>query len=111
MVEVEGIGPVTALIDSGSNLCLIRRNVLTDSTIKRIKRQTGIAKLYDGSQMDIEGCVNLCVSYLGKTVKIEFGVVSEYDVALTLGANWIQRSCAILQSDGVKVGVTFDGMK
>lgn len=110
-VEVRGIGHVAALIDSGSNTCVIRRNVLTDSIISKIIRKTSTAILSDGSQMDIVGYVNLYVSYLGKSVKMKFCIVNDFRVPLVLGATWIRRSCAILHSDGVKIGVTFDGME
>jgi len=114
-VKVSGIGPVDALIDSGSTGCFIGKDVLTDSIISKIKPlQTGddTGRLTDGSEMDLLGYVYLRVSYLDKTVELPFFVVEKSSFPeLVLGTTWIRKSRAILQSDGRKLLVTFDGKK
>ncbi len=62
--------------------------------------------LLDKSVMDILGCVDLRVSYLGNIVEMCFYVIAELSVPLILGANWIMKSGATLQSDGTELGVT-----
>jgi len=117
-VKVDGIDePVDALIDSGCDACVIKRDVLPDSIKSKIEPWTSSsnlpssATLSDGSPMKILGRVNLRVSCLGKTVELPFYVVAELDLPMTLGTTWIRKSRAILQSDGSKLGVTFGGKK
>jgi len=112
-IDVGGIGPVNdALIDSGSDFCIIRRDQLTDAIIAKIKPTKCTAKLTDESIMTFLGEVDLNVSYRGsKTVKMNFLVVHEWIVPMILGANWIMKSRATLQSDGKELGVTFGGKK
>ena len=117
-VKVDGIvEPVDALIDSGCNACLVRKEVLPDSIKFEIEPWTSYSNysssvtLSYGSPMDVLGRVNLRVSCLGKTVELPFYVVTELDLPMTLGTTWIRKSRAILQSDGSKLGVTFGGKK
>jgi len=117
-VKVDGIvEPVEALIDSGCNACLVRKEVLPDSNKFEIEPWTSYSNysssvtLSYGSPMDVLGRVNLRVSCLGKTVELPFYVVAELDLPMTLGTTWIRKSRAILQSDGSKLGVTFGGKK
>ncbi len=109
--EVGGIGSVNAVIASGANACMIRRDVLTDSIISKIEPTITSIRLLDGSNMELLGCVNLFVSYLGKEVEMPFYVVPELLYPMSLGANWIRKSGAILQSDGAKLVVTLGGKK
>ena len=52
------------------------------------------------------GCVDLDVSYLGKTVKkMRFSVYNKMDVPAILGPDWIRKNRAILQSNGTKIEV------
>jgi len=112
-IDVGGIGPVNdALIDSGSDICIIRRDQLTDSIIAKIKPTKRTAKLIDEGVMKFLGEVDLNISYRGsKTVKMNFLVVHECIVPMILGANWIMKSRATLQSDGKELKVTYGGKK
>ncbi len=110
--KVDGIdGLLECLIDSGAEICLVRRDVLTDSIKSKIKPLTdNKARLPNGSRMDLLGYVYLCVTYLGKTVTLLFFVVAEsFTLPMILGTTWIRKSGAILQSDGRQLGVTFGG--
>ncbi len=113
--EVDEIGPVDALIDTGATACIVRKDVLTSDSIKsKIEPLSDFkATLFDGiSKMDILGYVFLCVSYLGEKVEIPFFVVAEpCELPMILGTTWIRKSRAILQSDGTKLAVTFGGKK
>ncbi len=86
---VDGIGSVhDVLIDSGSTCCLVRKDLLTDSIIKKKKRTKTTATLIDESIMNFEGSVDLCVTYLGQKVKMPFLVTSkESNSRMLLGAN------------------------
>lgn len=110
-VKVDEIGPVDALIDSGCNTCVVKRDVLTSDSIKSKITPGPLDSLSsaDGSEMEVLGRVNLRVSFLGKTVEIPFDVVAETIVPMILGTTWIRKSRAILQSDGVKLAVTLGG--
>lgn len=110
-INVGGIGPVNdVLIDSGSTICLIREDVLTASRIKKIKPTTTIATLIDESKMNFLGSVDLFVTYLDQTVEMPFLVTSvKSNSRMILGANWIIKSRAVLQSNGTELGVTFGG--
>jgi len=117
-VKVSGIVRlVDALIDSGSNICAVKRDVLPDSIKSKIKPWTSssnfssFATLSDGNPIEVLGRVNLRVSCLGKTVELPFSVVAELDLPMLLGTVWIRKSRAMLQSDGKKLGVTFGGKK
>ena len=115
-VEVSGIGPVDALIDSGSDTCFVEENVLIDSIKSKIEPSNDTVAIFDGSYEKTLGYVYLRVSYLGKTVELPFVVQNSADdtddcTPMVLGTTWIRRSGAILQSDGVKLGVTLGGTK
>jgi len=114
-IKVDGIGLVNdVLIDSGSTVCLIREDMLTDSIglTDKIKKTTTFATLIDGSIMNFLGSVDLCVTYLDQKVEMPFLVSSkESNSRMILGANWIVKSRAILQSDGTELRVTFGGKK
>jgi len=123
-VEVSGIGPVNALIDSGCSTCFVDEDILPDSIKSKIKSCPAKANTFDGSTKDILGYVYLSVNYLGKTVELPFDVFAKScddcpsdcpecarSSSWILGTTWIRRSGAILQSDGVKLGVTFSGEK
>lgn len=110
-MDVDGIGLVSTLIDSGSNDCLIRRELLTDSIMEKIKPTKAKGTLYDGSGLDILGSIILPVQYLDKKFQIPFYVVAGLSDPMILGTNWIRYSGAILQSDGTKLVVTLGGKK
>ncbi len=110
-MEVGGIGSVRALIDSGSNDCVIRRELLTDPIMSKMKPTEAKGTLYDGSGMDILGSINLSVRFLDMKFQIPFYVVVGLSDPMVLGTNWIRYSGAILQSDGTKIVVTFGGKK
>jgi len=110
-VNVNGIGPLGALIDSGGAGCLIRRDLLTDSMMSKFVPKASYIKLFDGSNMGILGRINLEVCFLGKTVEIPFWVSAELSKPIILGTNWIRKSGAILQSDGKRLRVTLGGRK
>ena len=113
-MDVEGIGPVKALIDSGADRCLIRRDLLTHSNFvsNKIKPLKSTISLFDQSKMDIIGCVRLNVSYhSSKVVEIPIMVVADLADPMVLGANWIRKSRAVLQSDGERLKVNFSGRK
>lgn len=112
-VDVKGIGPVDALIDSGANMCAISKELLTESMVSRMKKFSicSTATVGDNSKIKFEGCVDLCVTYLGETAELSFYVVAELFAPMVLGANWIMKSRAILQSDGTELGVTFGAKK
>ena len=114
-IKVDGIGLVNdVLIDSGRTVCLIREDVLKDSIglIDKIKKTTTFATLIDGSIMNFLGSVDLCVTYLDQKVEMPFLVSSkESNSRMILGANWIMKSRAILQSDGTELRVSFGGGK
>jgi len=113
--DVDEIGQVDALIDTGATACIVRINVLADSMKSKIIKPSTAAKvlkLFDGiSKMDILGYVFLRVSYLNnKNVKLPFLVVDEScNLPMILGNNWIRKSRAVLQTDGTKLAVTFGG--
>jgi len=109
IAEVGDIGPIVSLVDSGCNTCLVRRDVLIDSIKSKITPETGTATLYDGSKVESLGYIRLPVTYLGKTVELDFYVHAELSHPMILGTTWIRRSSAILKSDGTKLGVTFGG--
>ena len=96
-VEVEGIGPVNTLIDSGYGACLISLDLLTDSM------KAYVEPIAAGNA----GRANLHVSYLGKTVELPFLVVNKMNFPMLLGSNWICKSRATLQSDGAHLKVSF----
>lgn len=108
-IAVAGIGLETALIDSGSNLCVTRRNVLTDKMASKIRPAEARVRIKtgDGSKIKCFGLVKLSVSYLDETVELDFFVVSELVVPILLGTSWIEKSGAILQSDGFMLRVDF----
>ncbi len=111
-MDVEGIGPVKALIDSGADRCLIRRDLFTPIMSNKIKPLKSTVSLFDQSKLDIEGCIRLNVSYLGsKVVEIPFMVVADLADPMVIGANWIRKSRAVLQSDGERLKVNFSGRK
>jgi len=111
-VNVSGIGPVDALIDSGcEGGCLIRRDILTDSMMSKFEPMAATATLSNKNKLEISGRINLEVNFLGKTVEISFWVVSELFQPIVLGAKWIRKSGAILQSDGKRLRVTLGGRK
>jgi len=111
-VEVSEIGTVDALIDSGSAISVVARDVLSDPIKSKITRGTcKTGTLLDGSEIDLLGRVNLTVSYLGRTVALPFYVVDKLFVPMVLGTTWIRKSRAVLQSDGRQLGVTFSGKK
>ncbi len=108
-VDVKGIGPVHALIDTGCNGCAIRRDFLPDAMISKIIQKSGTGTLFDGSKADFSGRIDLLVTCLGKKVKMRFFVTDALSFPLILGASWIRKSRAILQSDGTTLGVKLGG--
>jgi len=59
------------VIDSGSQCCTIRKDRLPDSIISKMKPPNTTARLSDGSKIEFLGrVVNLCVTYLGRTVEM-----------------------------------------
>ncbi len=114
-VDVGEIGPVNALIFSGTDVCVIRKDLLAASTISKIEPVTGITVLTTlpgGIQTVVIGWVELLVTCLEKTVRMPFMVVPACSsCSIFLGANWIRRSRAVLKSDGNGLRVTFDGKK
>ena len=111
-VDVGGVGALNVLIDSGFKLCVISGDLLTGLIVsQKIKPMDGALTLFDGSKVDVVGIVELDVSYLGKKVVIDFYVVKELYDPVILGANWIHKTGAILQSDGTKLRVTFGEIK
>ena len=111
-VNVSGIGPVDALIDSGcEGGCLIRRDLLTDSMMSKFEPMAATATLSNKSKLEISGCITLKVIFLGETVETTFFVATELSSPMILGATWIRMSGAILQSDGKRLRVTLGGRK
>ena len=112
--HVDGIGMVKTLIEVGYSGCAISLDLLTDSIISEIDSVSHCEpfSLRDLSKKFDLGFVNLDVSYLDKTVtKLLFRVVNKLHVPMILGASWICKSNAILQSDGSKLKVLFGEKK
>ena len=110
-VDVDGIGPVIARIDSGCNACAIRRDVLTDSIASKMGPVKSSVKNVDDSEDQCLGLVKLRVKCLGKSVEVDFFVHDELSSPMKLGTSWMRKSCAILQSDGLRLRVDFSGQK
>lgn len=107
-VYVGGIGPIKTTIDSDYVGCAISLDLLTDAIISKVDpiNKNCLFALHDPNKKFVLGYVDLDVNYLGQTVKkLPFYVVNKLDVPMILGASWIGKSCAILQSDGTKLQV------
>lgn len=110
-VDVKGIGPAYALIDTGCNGCAIRRDFLPDALISKIIQKSGTGVLFDGSRADFSGRINLLVRCLGNTVRMYFFVADALSYPLILGNSWIRKSRVILQSDGTTLGIKLGEIK
>ena len=109
-VYVGFIGSVKTMIDSGYGGCAISLDLPTDSMVSQIdpEGRNCLSALRDPSKPFFLGYVHLDVSYLGKTVKkLLFSVWNKLEVPMILGARWICKSRAILQSDdGTEIKVS-----
>lgn len=110
--HLDEIGVVDGLIDSGSNVCAIKRNLLSESQKSRIvPADKTVAVLLDGTKMEILGHVNLnIVDHLGKSMEMQFCVVDDLFVPCILGANWIRKSRAVLQCNSESLTVYYGGV-
>lgn len=90
-VNVEGIGLVKALVDTGANKSCIRRKLLTDLQLSKIVPTSNIIIVGDGeiSREKIENLVGLNVTHHKISTCIEnVSVVSNMCSLFILGMDW-----------------------
>ena len=110
-VDVDDIGEVNALVDTGATCSFIRRDLLSDIQKSEIIPHSAEATIGDGKQVKIEGLVSLNVTFQGIATRIEnvFVVSGEKTTPFILGMDWIHQTRAVLQSDGLDIIVSQPG--
>ncbi len=104
MVEVDGIGKVEALVDSGAACSVIRRDVLTDSQMSKAIPASDIVVAANGNQIKTDGLVSLNVTHHGiKTCMETIQIQSSMSSPVILGMDWIHRTGVVIKSDGWKL--------
>lgn len=98
LVNVNGIGMVKALVDTGSATSSIRRDLLKDYQMSRvIQIPDKILLKPNGKKLDRIGNVSLNVTYQETETLIEnVNVVSNMDIPLVLGMDWIHKTRVLL---------------
>ncbi len=103
-VKVDGIGKVSALVDTGATNCSIRRDTLTELQNLKATPISSVSTMGNGTAIKSLGLISLNITLQGKTTCIEnVRIMSHMNDKLNLGMDWIHKTRAVIQSDGSKV--------
>lgn len=102
LVDVDGIGMVETLVDTGAEASAIHIHTLTEDTQFTIRPTSDEVM---GSTLKHEatavGLVNLEITYLGSTTEMNdvYVISNEVNVPLCLGEDWIHANRVTIESD------------
>jgi len=106
-VDVDGIGRLKALVDTGYSKSSIGRVLLTDMQMSKGIPTSNIRVLANGTQIKELGFVSLNITFQGITTCIEnVAVASRLNYELILGMDWIDQTRVVIQSDGLEIIVS-----
>jgi len=108
-VDVDGIaGEVSAMADTGCGSSFIRRDLLTDlQMLGATQTSSTLINLPNGKKVRIEGLVSLNIKYQGIVTRVEnVHIISNCIDPLILGMDWINKTRATIQSDGLDIIVS-----
>lgn len=82
----------TALLDTGSQVSLVRSSFLTERVFSNVKRKNLTLRTVNGQKMSVTECVDLCVEVGGMSYFHEFIVSKELIYPMILGLDFISKN-------------------
>jgi len=105
---VDGMDKVRALVDSGSKLSFIRSDILTEPQKAMAIPTSDRATMANNAEIKgVQEIISLNITFGGIITCLEnVHIISNMDDKLVLGMDWIDKTHAVIQSDGSEIIVS-----
>jgi len=111
-VDVDEIGLVSALVDTGALSSSVRRDMLTSTQQSKSTSTPRRSIIGNGTEITSLEQVSLNITFQGVTTNIKnVDIESTMDDELVLGMDWINQTRAVIQSNGSEIIVSLPKKK